>query len=63
MNFLDQNEMPKGDRLAELGAILATGLIRLKQRKSRELTAVSRDSYLHISPDQCRHETVEFNAE
>lgn len=63
MNFLDQNEMPKGDRLAELGAILATGLIRLKQRKSRELTAVSGDSYLHISPDQCRHETVEFNAE
>ena len=63
MNFLDQNEMPKGERLAELGAILAVGLIRLKQRKSRELPAVSRDSYLHISPDQCRHETVEFNAE
>ena len=63
MNFLDQNEMPKGDRLAELGAILATGLIRLKQRKSRELTAVSGDSYLHIFPDRCRHETVEFNAE
>ena len=63
MNFLDQNEMPKGERLAELGAILAVGLIRLKQRKSRELPAVSRDSYLHISPDQCRHETVEFDAE
>ena len=44
MNFLDQNEMPKGDRLAELGAILAIGLIRFKQRKSRELTAVSGDS-------------------
>ena len=63
MNFLDQNEMPKGERLAELGAILAIGLIRLKQRKSSELTAFSGDSYLHIFPDQCRHGTVEFNAE
>ncbi len=63
MNFLDQNEMPKGDRLAELGAILAIGLIRIKHRKSRELTALSGDSYLHIFPDQCRHETVEFDVE
>jgi len=63
MNFLDQNQMPEGDRLAELGGILAAGLIRLKQRKSRELTAVSGDSYLHIFPDQCRHGTVKFNSE
>ncbi len=63
MNFLDQNEMQKGDRVSELGGILAVGLIRLKQRKSSELTAVTGDSYLHIFPDQCRHETVEFNAE
>jgi hypothetical protein len=63
MNYLSPNQMSTEERLSELSTILSVGLIRLKGRKSRELSARTGDSYLHFLADQCRHETVEIETE
>lgn len=60
MNFLSPNQMTPEERLSELATILSVGLIRLNDRKSRELSARTGDSCLHFLADQCRHETVEI---
>ena len=63
MNYLSPNQMPAEERLSELATILSVGLIRLNDRKSRELNARTGDSCLHFLADQCRHETVEIETE
>lgn len=63
MNYLSPNQMTPEDRLSELATILSVGLIRLNDRKSRELSARTGDSCLHFVADQCRHETVEIETE
>jgi hypothetical protein len=41
-----------GERLAEIGALLAAALIRLRTPKSSRFPANFGESSLHISPDQ-----------
>jgi hypothetical protein len=41
-----------GERLAEIGAILAQALMRLRRGKSSAFPAECGESSLHISPDQ-----------
>jgi len=43
---------PAGERVGEIATILATGLLRLQARKSREKPAEFGESSLHFSPDQ-----------
>ena len=52
-NSLDPNLMKPLERRAELCAILALGLIRLRQ--STELSDGGGDSSLHSPPDQSGH--------
>jgi hypothetical protein len=40
------------ERVAEIGEILAAGLMRLEARKSSPISADCGDSSLHFSPDQ-----------
>jgi|SaaInlStandDraft_3_1057020.scaffolds.fasta_scaffold294194_2 hypothetical protein len=63
MNYLSPNQMTTEERLSELATILSVGLIRLNDRKSRELNARTGDGCLHFLADQCRHETVEIETE
>ncbi len=63
MNYLSPNQMATEERLSELATILSVGLIRLNDRKSRELSARTGDSCLHFLANQCRHETVEIETE
>ena len=63
MNYLSPNQMTTEERLSELATILSVGLIRLNDRKSRELNARTGDVCLHFLADQCRHETVEIETE
>jgi hypothetical protein len=57
-NALDPNLMTPSERLAEIGEILARGLIRLRARQSRRVSDDYGDSYLDFSPDQRGHEPV-----
>jgi len=50
MNPLDPTLMTAPERLAEIGRILALGLMRLKAQQSSELLAESRDSSLAFLP-------------
>jgi len=63
MNFLSPNQMTPEERLSELATILSVGLVRLNDRKSRELSARTGDSCLHFLANQCRYETVEIETE
>ena len=44
-----------GEHIAEIGEILALGLIRLRARKSTELSADRGDSWLDCVADQSGH--------
>jgi hypothetical protein len=44
MNYLSPKQMTAEERLSELATILSVGLIRLNDRKSRELSARTGDS-------------------
>jgi hypothetical protein len=55
MNPLPPNHMTPAERLAELGQILAHGLIRLRARKSTPLSPDSGDSGLDFVPHQRGH--------
>lgn len=50
MNPLDPTLMTAQERLAEIGRILALGLMRLKAEQSSELFAEARDSSLALPP-------------
>ena len=54
-NPLHPNHMTAEERLAELGQILARGLIRLHAQKSSALSADRGDNSVDFSPDQSGH--------
>jgi hypothetical protein len=47
--------IPAGERIAEIGALLALGLIRLMARQSSELSAKAGESSLDCVADQSGH--------
>lgn len=57
-NALHPDRMSAAERLDEVADILAAGLIRLKARKSRALSADTRDSRLDFTPPQSGHVLV-----
>jgi len=62
-NALDPNRMTAAERLDELASILATGLIRLRAHKSRQLSADRGDSYLDFSARESGHDPVKTGTE
>lgn len=52
----DANEITADDRIAEIGEILARGLVRLEARKSSKRVAVSGESSLDFLAIQSGHE-------
>jgi hypothetical protein len=56
-NALDPARMTPAERLAELGRILAAGLIRMKARQSSPLSADRGESSVDLSPPQSGHAT------
>ena len=62
-NPLPPDRMSAAERLGELASILGDGVVRLRARKSRRLSADRGESCLHFPPDQCRHGPVETNSE
>ncbi len=63
MNALKPEHMTADERLDELAAILAMGLMRLQARQSSHLSAVPRDSYLDLMPTQSGHVSVKTKTE
>ena len=55
--------MTADERLDELASILAAGLIRLRARQSRQLSADRGDSWLDFSQPQSGHEPVKTKTE
>jgi hypothetical protein len=55
MNPLKPEMMTPAERLAELGQILARGLIRLHAREAIPLSADDRDSFVDLPPHRSRH--------
>ena len=55
MSPLHPNHMTLDERLAELGQILARGLVRLHARKSSPLSADRGDSFVDLPPHRSRH--------
>ena len=56
-NALQSNRMTPAERLAELGRILAAGLIRMKARKSSHLSADRGESHVDMSRPKSGHAT------
>ena len=52
---LHPDHMTAAERLAELGQILARGLIRLHMRKASPLSADKRDSFVDLPPHRSGH--------
>ena len=57
MNGLKPDRMTQAERLAELGRILAAGLIRMKARQSSPLSADRGESTVDLSGPQSVHAT------
>ncbi len=57
MNPLHPRHMKPQERRAQLCAILARGLLRLRLRQSTELFEPGGDSSLHSAPDRSGHAT------
>jgi hypothetical protein len=55
MHALDPDHMTAAERLAELGKLLAAGLMRLRARKSTQKSADFRKSSLALSRQQRGH--------
>ena len=55
MSPLHPDDMTGTERLAELGQILAAGLMRLQARQSSQLSADCGDSSVDFLPDQSGH--------
>ncbi len=62
-NTLAPDRMSAAERLDEVGQLLAAGLIRLRARKSRALSADRGESPLALSPDQSGHDQAETRLE
>jgi hypothetical protein len=57
-NGLSPDLLTPTERIAEIGALLAAGLIRLHASQSSQTSAASRDSSLDCAPDQSVHATA-----
>ena len=55
MSPLHPNHMTAAERLAEIGQILARGLIRLHAREASPLSADRGDSFVDLPPKRSRH--------
>ncbi len=55
MNPLNPALMTTDERLSEVTAILARGLVRLRARQSNELSRPGGDSFVDFPPDQRGH--------
>jgi hypothetical protein len=56
MNPLHPDRMTAAERLAEIAGILAAGVMRLKARQSRQLSARMRESSVDFTARQSRHD-------
>jgi hypothetical protein len=56
-NALDPARLSPAERLAELGRLLAAGLIRMKASKSSPLSADRGENSVDLSPPQSGHAT------
>ena len=54
-NLLSPDAMTAAERLAELGQILARGLIRLHAREASPLSADDGDSFVDLPPHRSGH--------
>ena len=54
-NALPPERLSAAERRAELCALLALGLVRLKARERTKNAAENGDICLHYSADECRH--------
>jgi hypothetical protein len=57
-NPLAPSAMTPAERRAELCALLALGLVRLRQRERGEVSDESGDFRLHYPGTRCRHATI-----
>jgi hypothetical protein len=55
MNSVSLSDDTPGERLAEIGALLAEALMRLQRRKSSAFLIELGESPLHFMPDQSGH--------
>ena len=55
MNGTDYSGYTTGQRLTEIGALLAQALMRLQSRKSSVFPGEIGESSLHFTPDQSGH--------
>jgi hypothetical protein len=55
MTILDGPDGETAERLTEVAAILAAGLMRLEARKSSGISAETGESPLHFMPNQSGH--------
>ena len=55
MNALDPIPSDAQAQLAEIGEILARGLVRLRARQSRQISEDHGEISVDFSVDQCRH--------
>ena len=62
-NALDPDHMTASERLDEVADILATGLRRLRARKSSSLSGDCGESPLAMSPDQRLHTDRDYGGE
>jgi hypothetical protein len=56
-NALHPNRMTPAERLAELGRIIAAGLIRMKARQSSPLSADRAETFVDLSGPKSGHAT------
>ena len=56
-NPLNPNRMTPAERLAELGRILAAGLIRMRANKSSPLSADRAETFVDLSGPKSGHAT------
>jgi hypothetical protein len=63
MNPLSPDRMTASERLDELAEILAAGVMRLKARKSRQLSTRRGESSVDFTARQSRHDLTEDAAE
>ena len=55
LNGFNPNQLSATERIAEIGEILAAGLMRLRARKSSQLSAEDGESSLHFMPPESGH--------
>lgn len=62
-NAIHPARMSGTERLSEMTAILARGLVRLRARQSSELSGTGGDSFVDFPPDQRGHGHVATRTE